>query len=163
MPALAKSLTRSTLAPRRPLSPLVGAATVFLILCCVVGRVRNQEKSATENDARFPNKALPYLSAFHPNGRVFNEFLWGGFLIWHDRHIPVFIDSRVDIFEYNGTFKDYLDIVRLKDSIALLNKYDIKYVLFEKDAPLTYLLKTTHQWKVDYEDGTTTLLERTSP
>jgi hypothetical protein len=163
IPALAKSMAPRPLAQHRGVSPLVAGAVVFLILCCIVGRVRHPEPGATENDARFPNKALLYLSHFQPQGKVFNEFLWGGFLIWNDHQIPVFIDSRVDIFEYNGTFKDYLDVVRLKDSIALLNKYDIQYVLFEKDAPLTYLLKTTHEWKVDYEDDTTTLLERTNP
>jgi len=163
MPALAKSMAPRSLAPGRSLSPPLAAALIFLMLCCIVGRVRHPEPGATESDAHFPDKAQPYLSQFQPQGKVFNEFIWGGFLIWHDRQIPVFIDSRVDIFEYNGTFKDYLDIIRLKDSIALLNKYDIQYVLFEKDAPLIYLLKTSREWKVDYEDNTTTLLERTSP
>jgi hypothetical protein len=149
--------------PRRGLSKVVAFAVIFLIVCCVVGRLRHLGQDAIENDPRFPNKALPYLSHFQPDGRVFNEFLWGGYLIWHDRQIPVFIDSRVDIFEYNGTFKDYLDIVHLKDSIAILDKHDIKYVLFEKDAPLTYLLKTSCEWKVDYEDGTAILLERIKP
>jgi hypothetical protein len=163
MPALAKSLAPPSLAPRRSMSPLIAGAVVFLIVCCIVGRLRNPEPAADNNDPRFPDKAVPYLSHFQPRGKVFNEFLWGGFLIWHARQIPVFIDSRVDIFEYNGTFKDYLDIIRLKNSLALLNKYDIQYVLFEKDAPLTYLLKTSREWKVDYEDDTTTMLERIVP
>ena len=72
----------------------------------------------------------------------------------------MFIDSRVDIFEYNGTLRDYLDVIHLKDSLAVLDKYSIRYVLFERDAPLPYLLKATNRWKIDYEDETTTLLER---
>jgi hypothetical protein len=162
-PLLARSLVSPNPAPRRPLSPMIAAALVFVILSCVVGRLRNPEQSVTEGDARFPDHALPYLDNFHPNGKVLNDFLWGGYLIWHERQIPVFVDSRVDIFEYNGTFKDYLDIIHLKDSLELLNKHDIQYVLFEKDAPLVYLLKATHEWKVDYEDKTTTLLERIAP
>jgi hypothetical protein len=162
-PLLAKSLVSPNPVPRRPLSPMISAALVFVIFSCVVGRLRNPEQSVTDGDARFPDKALPYLDNFHPKGNVFNDFLWGGFLIWHERQIPVFVDSRVDIFEYNGTFKDYLDIVHLKDSIELLNKHDIQYVLFEKDAPLVYLLKATRDWKVDYEDKTTIVLERIVP
>ena len=111
----------------------------------------------TEGDARFPTQALPYLANFKPQGKVYNDFLWGGYLIWYERQIPVFVDSRVDIFEYNGTFKDYLDVIHLKDSIEILNKHDIQYVLFEKDAPLVYLLKATRDWKVDYEDKTITI------
>lgn len=162
VPSLAASLARRPSSrPRRGLSPLLSAALIFLILCFVAGRLRTQKPAATTMDARFPGKALPFLSTFHPRGRVFNEFFWGGFLIWNAREIPVFIDSRVDIFEYNGTFKDYLDIVHLKDSLALLDKYRIRYVIFERDTPLVYLLMTTHEWKVDYEDQTAVVLERT--
>jgi hypothetical protein len=163
MPSLATSLAIRPTAPRKALTPLVSAALIFVILSFVVGQLRIQEPHATESDFRFPNNALPFLSTFHPQGRVFNDYLWGGFLIWHNRDVPVFIDSRVDIFEYNGTFKDYLDIVRLNGSLAILDKYKIRYVLFERNAPLTYLLKATGLWKVDYEDDTTTLLERLSP
>jgi len=161
MPALARSLKSPSPAPRRGLSPIVAAALIFLIGCCIAGRLRTPDPSAPDSEARFPVKALPYLSSFHPAGNVFNEFTWGGFLEWHEHQIPVFIDSRVDIFEYNGTFKDYLDIIHLKDSMALLDKHAIRYVLFGRDTPLVYLLKTSQQWKVDYEDQTTTLLERT--
>jgi len=163
-PLLAKSLASTTpAASRRPLSPLISAALVFVILCCVVGRLRTPEQSVTEGDARFPTEAVSYLDNFKPQGKVFNDFLWGGYLIWYERQVPVFVDSRVDIFEYNGTFKDYLDVIHLKDSIEILNRQNIQYVLFEKDAPLVYLLKATHDWRVDYEDKTTTLLERTAP
>jgi len=163
-PLLAKSLASTTpAASRRPLSPLISAALVFVILCCVAGRLRTPEQSATEGEARFPTQALPYLANFKPEGKVFNDFLWGGYLIWYERQIPTFVDSRVDIFEYNGTFKDYLDIIHLKNSTELLNKHNIQYVLFEKDAPLVYFLKATRDWKVDYEDKTTTLLERITP
>jgi hypothetical protein len=163
MPALARSLTSPSPAARRGLSPLVAAALIFLIGCCVVGRLRTPDPSASDSEARYPTKALPYLSGFYPAGRVFNEFTWGGFLEWHEHQIPVFIDSRVDIFEYNGTFKDYLDIIHLKDSMALLDKRGVQYVLFGRDTPLIYLLKTSREWKVDYEDQTTTLLERNGP
>jgi hypothetical protein len=163
-PVLARSLLSRSTTPRKPVSPLIAAAALFMIFGVVVGRVRTLDRTASDNDDRFPTKMLPYLSTFHPDGNIFNEYIWGGFLIWHEHQIPIFVDSRVDIFEYNGTFKDYLDIVHLNnDPIALLNKHKIKYVLFEKGAPLTYLLKTTHDWKVDYEDKTVTLLERKNP
>ena len=163
-PLLARSLASTApAASRRPLSPLISAALVFVILCLVIGRLRTPEQSVTKGDDLFPTQGLPYLATFKPNGKVFNDMLWGGYLIWYDRQIPVFIDSRVDIFEYNGAFKDYLDIINLRNSIELLNKHDIQYVLFERKLPLVYLLKATHDWKVDYEDKTTVLLERITP
>jgi hypothetical protein len=110
----------------------------------------------------FPLQALPTLHDFSPQGNVFNEYLWGGFLEWNARRIPVMIDPRADIFEYNGTFKDYLDTVQLRDTNEILKKYKIRYVLFERDTPLVSFLLQTPTWKIDYEDGTTVLLERTA-
>ncbi|ADW67532.1 hypothetical protein [Granulicella tundricola] len=159
-PLLAVSLASAPRISRQRLSPMLRFALIAMILCFIGGRIRTRILTGTKEDSRFPDQSLPFLATFHPQGRVFNEFLWGGFLVWHKRDTPVFIDSRVDIFEYNGTFKDYLDIVRLKDSLALLDRYQIRYVFFERDSPLIYLLKTTHHWKVDYEDNTSSLLER---
>jgi len=110
--------------------------------------------------AKFPVQALGYLRDFHPQGNVFNEYIWGGFLEFHARQIPVMIDSRADIFEYNGTFKDYLDAVQLRGTNEVLNKYKIRYILFERDAPMISFLLQTSGWKVDYEDDTAILLER---
>ncbi len=108
----------------------------------------------------YPETALPYLSTFRPQGNVFNDLLWGGYLEWHTPQVPVLMDSRFDIFEYAGVFKDYLDAFRLKNTLPILDKYKIRYVLFERDAPLVYMLQQTHAWKVDYQDQATILLER---
>lgn len=72
----------------------------------------------------------------------------------------MFIDSRVDIFEHNGVLKDYLDAVRLKGTFDIFKKYSIRYVIFKRDEPLSYLLKIAPGWKVDYEDTTTIIFEK---
>ena len=105
-------------------------------------------------------KALPYLKQFQPQGRVFNDCLWGGYLVWNARNIPVFIDSRIDIYEYNGVFADYLDALGIKKTLEILNKYHIRYVLYPQESPVAYLLLHNTGWKTKYEDGTTVLLER---
>jgi hypothetical protein len=76
------------------------------------------------------------------------------------RDIPVFIDSRIDIYEYNGVFADYLDAIGVNNTLGLLDKYQIRYVLDRKDSPIAYLLRNTHAWKADYQDEVTVLLER---
>ena len=76
-----------------------------------------------------PYRPLNYLQHFQPQGPVFNDCLWGGYLIWNVRNIPVFIDSRIDIYEYNGVFADYLDALGIKNTLEILNKYHIRYVL----------------------------------
>jgi hypothetical protein len=108
----------------------------------------------------YPAKALPVLRSLPPGRRVFNDYLWGGYLIWNVRDMPVFVDSRVDIFEYNGVFADYLDALDMKDTLAILNKYDICYVLFRRQSALAYLLSNTPSWQAQYQDDTTVLFER---
>ncbi len=110
----------------------------------------------------YPYQALNYLRQFQPQGRVFNDCLWGGYLIWNVRDIPVFIDSRIDIYEYNGVFADYLDALGVKNTLEILNKYHIRYVLFPRQSPVAYLLMNNPGWKPRYQDETAVLLERSS-
>ena len=134
------------------------AATLLLAVSAIVGSLR--QAPVPVKDPLFPVAALPYLRQFHPQGHLFNEYLWGGYLAYNVPLIPVFIDSRMDIFERNGTLRDYLDIITLNRSLTLLDKYQIRYVFFEKQTPLVYLLQQTHAWKSDYEDSHFILLER---
>ncbi len=140
--------------------PRLNAAILCVLVAIIVSHLPSRAEKPTAADLAFPSGSARFLDNFHPEGRVLNDFLWGGYLEWHQRQIPVFIDSRVDIFEYAGVLKDYLDVTRLKDSLAILDKYRIRYVLFRPEAPLVYLLRHTHGWKVDYEDKSTVLLER---
>lgn len=110
----------------------------------------------------YPVKALGYLQQFRPDGPVFNDCLWGGYLIWNVRSFPVFIDSRIDIYEYNGVFADYLDALGIKDTLEILKKYHVRYVLFPKQSPVAYLLMNNTGWRTRYQDETTVLLERSS-
>lgn len=108
----------------------------------------------------YPVAALSHLNSTPAGTRILNDYDWGGYLIWNARQVPVFVDSRVDIFEYSGIFADYLDIMGLKNSLELLRKHDIHYVLFARQKPLTYLLRNSTGWKVIYEDNVAVLFER---
>jgi len=142
--------------------PLLNAAILLVLLASIVSRLRHHDLTDLRLDRLFPTQALPYLATHPPQGPVFNEFLWGGYLIWNLPHTPVFIDSRTDIFEYNGTFRDYLDIIRIHNSLALLDRYNIRSVLYERDTPLVYLLQHTGGWRTTYQDARVILLERTA-
>jgi hypothetical protein len=112
---------------------------------------------------KYPAGILPYLRSHPPDGPLLNDYLWGGYLIWHARDLRVFVDSRVDIFEYAGVFADYIDLLGLKDPHIILDKYRIRYVLFPPDEQLTYVLEHDPKWKVDYRDEVSVLFERTAP
>lgn len=114
-------------------------------------------------DRDYPAEILPYFEAHPPTGHVLNSWLWGSYLCWHDRSFKDFIDSREDVFVYAGVFKDYIDLLGLKDTRRTFDKYDIKYVLFESHAPVTRFLRANPDWKVLFEGKVCVLFERVGP
>jgi hypothetical protein len=151
--------------PRTPARDygLINAAFIFGLLYLAAWQIPSAAHLNHELAKEYPSAALNYLGSFQPRGPVLNDYDWGGYLIWNVPHIPVFIDSRVDIFEYSGVFADYLDIIGLKNSLALLEKHKIRYVLFARDAPLTYLLRNSSEWRPIYNDDVAFLFERSQP
>ncbi len=140
-------------------APIMLGVVIAVVLLFPSNRQLNEHSSHI-----YPSEAArTYLQNFHPRGQVFNDYLWGGYLIWNVRQVPVFIDSRVDVFERNGVLADYLRAIRIEDSLQILDKYSIQYVLYENHRPLAYLLRHTPGWKVDYEDKTAVLFERIRP
>ena len=143
--------------------PWLNGLLMVAILAGCVWRFPSSAYLLRDTVRYYPVKALPYLQQFRPAGRVFNDCLWGGYLTWNARNIPVFIDSRIDIYEYNGVFADYLDAMGIKNTLEILDKYHIRYVLFPQESPVAYLLGHNSGWKSNYQDGTTVLLERMGP
>ena len=110
---------------------------------------------------QYPVGAVSYLQTHPPDGPMLNFYLWGGYLNWRDARFKVFLDSRVDIFEYSGVLKDYLGLLALENVDPTLDKYGIRYVLFPQKEPLTYVLQRDARWKVLYSDEMSILFEKT--
>jgi hypothetical protein len=140
--------------------PWLNAILIVVVLAGCIWRFPSSDYLLRDTVRNYPVKALPYLRQVRPAGRVFNDCLWGGYLIWNARNIPVFIDSRIDIYEYSGVFADYLDALGVTNTLEILNKYHIRYVLFPQESSVAYLLSHSSGWKTSYQDGTTVMLER---
>ena len=161
-PVLAKAL--DFLPPYRPETdkPLLNALFMGFLLA---GMLRYHPTTAELEHSiarEYPAEVLPYLSAHLPAGRMLNSYLWGGYLGWYDRELKTFIDSRVDIFEHAGVLQDYIDLLELRKPQDILDKYQIRFVLFPPDEPLTFALEHDPAWKVVYNDPVSVLLERVS-
>ena len=79
---------------------------------------------------------------------------------WAQPEVKTFIDSRTDIFEYTGVLKDYLDATGLKDTLNVLDRRQVQWVLFPSKDPLSYFLAHTDNWRVVYNDGVAEIFER---
>ncbi len=100
---------------------------------------------------RYPVTAVDYLeSSGLAEGRGYNSYNWGGYLIW--RGLPVFIDGRADV--YGDDFMVYYR--RTMDLRANwrepLQEYDVNYVIMERDSELFTLLDASGEWREAYAD-----------
>lgn len=109
----------------------------------------------------FPVTAVDYLKSHPAPAPVFNEYGWGGYLIWtFGSSRPVFIDGRCDIYEYAGVFSDYLDATRLKaDTPLVFAKYGIRSAFIQPDSTLATYLNVAPGWKRVYVDKVAAIYE----
>lgn len=100
----------------------------------------------------FPVEAVNFLNASPDVGReLFNNYNWGGYLIYYLRDYPVFIDGRADL--YDEFFFVYQDISGLKEGWqAALTDYQIRTILIRPDSRLADALRAEGGWDVLYED-----------
>jgi hypothetical protein len=141
-------------------TPQFNAFVVLLMIAGMIYYWPTNTYLQKELDKEYPTEALAYLQTHPVQGNVLNFYLWGGYLEWHQRDIKVFLDSRVDIFEYAGVLQDYFELLGVQKAKPVLNKYKIRYVLFPQSETLTYVLEHDSGWKVLYRDNLTVLLER---
>lgn len=74
----------------------------------------------------------------------FNQYRFGGYLIWRD--IPVFIDGRADVYgdEFLSTYVDTHRVT--SDWRHGLDSYGIEWVLVEPDHKLATMLAASGEW-----------------
>lgn len=139
--------------------------------------------------AEYPCQAVKFLQdrGEYDNYKIFNEYGWGGYLIWVYPERQLFIDGRLPQASFAGkTFiEEYSDFFKEdSDKEAKLSEHDIQLILLRtKDEPLkvkkwekiffrlsdedlrvdNYLrgyLNSTPDWEIVYQDKTATIYIR---
>jgi hypothetical protein len=156
---------RSESESSRNSSIIAGCNAVIITICLVFVWFHIPRSTALRaaEEQYYPVHALPALETSCADQHVFNDSNWGGYLIWNARDIPVFMDSRIDIFDFHGVMADSLQALRINDSLAILDRYRIGCVFLKPEASLVYLLRNAPAWRVQYQDPTAILLVRTVP
>ena len=143
--------------------PVLNSVLLACMVAIVIGffptRLQLEQSIADE----YPAEILPYLKAHPLSGRVLNDYTWGGYLGWNNRDMKVFADSRADIFDYTGVLKDYLDVLAVNQPERVFDKYNIRYVLFQTQQPLSYALSRDPAWRTLYQGKLSVLFERVAP
>ena len=109
------------------------------------------------NSTVFPIAAAQWLKENPQKGNMFNEFNWGGYLLYRLwPHHLVFMDSQTDFYGESLT-RDYSQIINARNGWeARMEEYKIDWVVITNDSPLA----TALDWDVLYQDETATILRR---
>ena len=142
--------------------PWLNAAIMAAVAGAMVFFFPSQEQLQNKVDVVFPRAALAFMQQQQVQGRLFNQYGWGGYIEWNAPEIKPFIDGRADIFIYNGAFRDFLEATTLKNSLEILDKHRINNVLMPPKEPLSYLLCHSTAWHLIYADQVSVLFQRTS-
>jgi hypothetical protein len=109
----------------------------------------------------FPVAAVDWLEENPQTGTMFNEFNWGGYLLhrlW-SRQL-VFMDSQTDFYGESLT-RDYSQIIHAESGWqAILQNYEIDWVIIQSDSPLAHALEDELHWRILYRDKTSSILRK---
>jgi hypothetical protein len=110
-------------------------------------------KQEAKDSETFPRKAADWMIANRPEGKMFNSYTWGGYLIWKlYPQYPVYIDGRADV--HGADFiRNYARIYQAQSGWEEdLENTGARIVLIENDSLLTKALRESKGWQILYED-----------
>ncbi len=108
----------------------------------------------------FPVAAVDWLETNPPSGRMFNEFDWGGYLLyrlWPEQKI--FMDGHTHIYG-DILSREYVAVLESRPGWeTILGKYEISWAILHTASPLATQLTETG-WTIAYQDEIAVILRR---
>jgi hypothetical protein len=146
-------------------STLKVSLNVLLLLLAlavaILGIGRAVAKQPGVEAQEFPAAAVDFIRDQKPEQPIYNEYTWGGYLIW--RLYPeyrVYIDGRADVYG-DGLINEFLQVKDGKTAWREpLDNHGIRTVLVKPDAALASLLRQDGGWKRVFEDKQSVILIR---
>ena len=149
--------------------------TVLIVILLSILLYRGKERDHFVNERSYPVQASDFIleNLDINNIRLFNEYNCGSYLLY--RGIPVFIDSRADLYapEFNGTkneegkwegrdiFSDYINVSNISTYYEdKMVKYDITHVIIGKNTKLNMFLSRDDKYIELYSDDYFVVYER---
>jgi len=141
--------------------PMANAALIAASLLIAFWAFPSRQHLAAQVDQQSPVKAVAFIETHHLPGRMLNEYVYGGYLIWAAPDHPVFVDGRADIFEQTGVLGEFGKWAMLQSAPdSLLDKYRIDFCLLARGSPMTFVLPLLPDWKAIYSDDNSVIFLR---
>ena len=155
-------------------SKIITTKAGYVIVICIMLILSDHFYEPKQDDeyideSVYPVEACDYIleNIDLTTAKFYNEYNYGSYMIY--RGIPVFIDSRADLYapEFSGKKQDiFMDFINTS-SIGtfyedVFKKYGITHVITYKNAKVSMIIKKTEDpnYKLLYEDKYFTIYER---
>jgi hypothetical protein len=115
-------------------------------------------------DSINPVAAVDYILHADPSGRLYNDFSFGGYLIFRD--LKTFIDGRTDQLFGGGFLARTFDSASKPNDDAfleLLDEYKVSWALVRPASVQSSKLDRAPSWQRRYEDGIAVVYQRARP
>ena len=144
----------------------VGAAVVSLVLIGIAGAggsIGGVTLVPNRFDVRsFPVRAVAKAREARLEGRMYNNFIWGGYLLHDWPEQRVFIDGGTDHYG-EKLFNEWIQVWNLDAGWRdVLRRWNISFALIPPESRLADELIRDHRWDVWYRDSTAVILRRPS-
>lgn len=137
------------------------ATLLFVGLGLSGGRVAGVPVVQAEYDATiFPVDAIRYARGAGLEGRMFNAFIWGGYILYAWPEQRVFIDGQTDFYGEALT-REYARIAgTLPGWREGLDERSIELVIVPSGSPLSAALADEPGWRTAHRDSTAVVYQR---
>jgi hypothetical protein len=125
---------------------------------------KNWVRYATRMDA-FPEEAVRELRAGRWPGRLYHDYIWGGYLAWElYPQRRVFVDGRAEVFYRSGAFDDEMVLHRVAEGWPkVLDRRGIEVVLTQRQGALAAALDRHTGWRREFAGAAEAVFVRAEP
>lgn len=141
--------------------------SILLIICLAavwkVALIYPAESNFVEFRKYLPIEAASQLNRSGLEGRLFNPYNWGGYLVWAAPDYPVFVDGRTDLYN-DEIIQEWLRVTRAeKGWDNVLEGYRVNLILTESGSTLAKTLDHAAGWSKQYSDPIAAVYRRRNP
>ncbi|MEA1909722.1 MAG: hypothetical protein U9M89_01700 [Patescibacteria group bacterium] len=122
-----------------------------------------QSAEAFQSYGKYPYQAIQYIKEHKLSGNLYNEYNWGGFLVWQLPEKKVFIDGRMAVWgdPEDNVFRDYLAVSNnTSRTVNILDKYNVDLALVFDDGKAKDFFMESDVWQEIFADDIAKLFER---
>lgn len=132
---------------------------LLTVLLCAVILTRPADQINRFEPTVFPVDAVHWLESHPQNGRMFNAFDWGGYILFHLwPEQKVFIESQGDLT--GELTRQYETVISLREGWQeIFTQYNIAWAIIPSESPLAKELEI-EGWESAYQDQTAVILVR---